>query len=31
MFWTVGEAEAWLKWSASMAMKRKSGRITLPP
>jgi hypothetical protein len=31
MFWTVGEAEAWLKWSSSMAMKRKSGRITLPP
>jgi hypothetical protein len=31
MFWTLGEAEAWLKWESSMAQKRKSGRITLPP
>ena len=30
MFWTLGEAEAWLKWESSMALKRKSGRITLP-
>ena len=31
IFWTVGEAEAWLRWEASLARKRQSGRITLPP
>jgi hypothetical protein len=31
IFWTVGEAQAWLRWEASLAMKRRSGRITLPP
>ena len=31
LFWTLGEAEAWLQWEFSRAMKRKSGRITLPP
>ena len=31
MFWTIGEAEAWLRWEFSLALKRKSGRITLPP
>lgn len=31
LFWTIGEAEAWLRWEASLALKRKSSRITLPP
>jgi hypothetical protein len=29
LFWTIGEAEAWLRWEASLALKRKSGRISL--
>ena len=31
VFFTRAEAEAWLVWQASVAFKRKTGRITLPP
>ena len=31
LFWTMGEAEAWLQWDLARAIKRKSGRISLPP
>lgn len=31
VFWTLGEAEAWLQWEVARAIKRKSGRISLPP
>jgi hypothetical protein len=30
VFFTRGEAEAWLLWRSSMAAKRKSGQIALP-
>ena len=30
VFFTHGEAEAWLLWGSSMAAKRKSGQIAVP-